>query len=67
MYIFILNNLNVLGKREGEMGVLVRDHGTGEFDASDVFGPVGPEWVPVQNDQVLSLRLVWRLCDLWYR
>tara|TARA_R110000803_G_scaffold91406_2_gene158771 strand:- start:881 stop:1912 length:1032 start_codon:yes stop_codon:yes gene_type:complete len=52
-------NLNVLGKREGEMGVLVRDHGTGEFDASDVFGPVGPEWVPVQNDQVFDFMHTW--------
>jgi|2_EtaG_2_1085320.scaffolds.fasta_scaffold17680_3 phage/plasmid-like protein (TIGR03299 family) len=45
----------VEGKRGDELGVLVRDYGTGEFNTeADVFGPVGPDWVPVQNEEVFS-------------
>ena len=47
-------NVNVLGKNGGEHAVLVRDHGTNEFDAADVFGPVGPDWTPVQNEEVFT-------------
>ncbi len=46
--------LIVEGKREGELGVLIRDRGDGTFARSDVFGPAGPEWVPVQNEQVFE-------------
>ena len=46
--------LVVEGKREGELGVLIRDRGDGTFVRSDVFGPVGPEWVPVQNAEVFE-------------
>ncbi len=47
-------NINVLGKGGNEYSVLVRDRGTKTFEQTDVFGPVGPEWVPVQNDEVFS-------------
>jgi|TARA_Y100000034_G_C6901063_1_gene416775 phage/plasmid-like protein (TIGR03299 family) len=48
-------NVVVSGKRDSEYGVLIRDHGNGKFDpVDDVFGPVGPEWVPVQNKEVFE-------------
>jgi len=47
-------NIEVHGKNGQPYGVLVRDHGNNEFDQKDVFGPVGPEWVPVQNDEVFE-------------
>ena len=47
-------NINVLGKNGGEYSVLVRDKGKNTFDQDDVFGPVGPEWVPVQNSEVFQ-------------
>lgn len=42
------------GKRGGEYGFIYRDHGTGEFDADDVFGLAGPEWIQVQNQEVFE-------------
>jgi phage/plasmid-like protein (TIGR03299 family) len=45
---------NVLGQKGTEHGVLVRDHGTNTFAPEDVFGPVGPDWVPVQNEDVFK-------------
>jgi phage/plasmid-like protein (TIGR03299 family) len=44
----------VQGKNNDDYGVLVRDHGTGKFAPEDVFGPIGPEWEPVQNQQVFE-------------
>jgi len=52
----------VEGKRGDNLGVLVRDWGTGEFDQeADVFGPAGPEWVPVQNEEVFTF--MEKFCD----
>jgi len=45
---------NVTGKSGGEHAVLVRDRGTNEFAPEDVFGPVGPDWTPVQNEEVFK-------------
>lgn len=47
-------NHTVLGKNGGEYSVLVRDKGTNQFEQEDIFGPVGPEWVPVQNSEVFQ-------------
>lgn len=44
--------MEVLGSKGSPYSTLVRDHGNGKFDQSDIFGPVGPEWVPVQNSDV---------------
>lgn len=45
----------VIGRSGEEYSVLVRDRGNGKFDhETDVFGPVGPDWVPVQNEEVFS-------------
>ena len=44
----------VVGKKGNEYSTLVRDHGTNEFAPEDVFGVVGPEWIPVQNSEVFS-------------
>ena len=57
MFTTLPNNENatVLGRDGGEYGVLVRDHGTGKFAKEDIFGPVGPEWIPTQNEEVFTL------------
>ena len=48
----------VKGKSENDFGVLVR---TFKNNTYDVFGPVGPEWVPVQNYTVFEF--LKRFCD----
>jgi len=54
-------NRVVLGKGGNEYAVLVRDRGTGKFGEEDIFGPVGPEWVPVQNSEVF--KFIERFCS----
>jgi phage/plasmid-like protein (TIGR03299 family) len=45
----------VEGKRGEDLGVIVRDRGTGKFDVeADVFGPAGPEWIATQNQDVFE-------------
>ena len=47
-------NHTVLGRGGEEYGVLVRERGTGKYEPEDVFGPVGPDWVPTQNEEVFT-------------
>ena len=47
----------VEGSSQSEYGVLVRNRES-EYD---VFGPVGPDWIPVQNSQVFDF--LKRFCD----
>jgi phage/plasmid-like protein (TIGR03299 family) len=45
----------VVGRTGQEYAVLVRDHGNGKFDhKEDVFGPCGPDWTAVQNEEVFT-------------
>lgn len=53
--------VNINGARGGEFSVLLRDHGNNEFTSEDIFGPVGPEWVPVQNSAVFEF--LHRFCE----
>lgn len=46
--------ISVEGRKGNEYRVLVRDKGTNTFAQEDVFGPVGPEWTPVQNEEVFT-------------
>ena len=46
--------LDVLGAKGTPYSTLVRDHGNSKFAQEDVFGPVGPEWEPVQNSEVFD-------------
>jgi len=50
--------VTVEGKSDNEYGILVR---TKKNNTHDVFGPVGPEWVPVQNHEVFDF--LKRFCD----
>lgn len=45
---------SVKGKSGNECAVLVRDHGNNEFAPEDIFGAVGPDWTPVQNEDVFQ-------------
>ena len=47
-------NTTVLGRNGEEYSVLVRDHSNKKFAKEDVFGPVGPDWVPTQNEEVFT-------------
>lgn len=50
----------VKGKKGSDYSVLLRHKKSG-FDESDIFGPVGPEWIPVQNHEVFSF--VQKFCE----
>ena len=54
MFVTLPNGENtvVQGKKGSDFGVLIRNHGNDTFSESDIFGPVGPEWIPVQNQDV---------------
>ena len=51
--------ITVTGKNGGEYSVLVRDHRNKKFDQKDIFGPVGPEWTEVQNNEVFTFMEKW--------
>tara|TARA_R110000803_G_scaffold158426_2_gene222711 strand:- start:2173 stop:3177 length:1005 start_codon:yes stop_codon:yes gene_type:complete len=54
-------NITVKGKKGSDYSVLIRDHRNNEFAPEDIFGPVGPEWIPVQNSEVFLF--MERFCD----
>ena len=47
-------NVAVKGRGGNEYSVLVRDRGNNTYEEKDIFGPVGPGWTAVQNEQVFT-------------